>query len=169
MHKLTDVKGELNKLFRDLGPLIAKANNLVSMGHSLDLSADEKSELRSAKTEIEEWQRKLNKINSELNELSKHPDSQERINCYLTSYYAISGSSQLDQIAGGNSGPMSGEFGQAGGGLQGADMLQRNMQMNMEFLSLQNQMQMESRQFNSVSNALKVRHDSAMAAIRNMK
>jgi RHS repeat-associated protein len=42
-------------------------------------------------------------------------------------------------------------------------------QMNLEFLQLQNQMQMESRQFNSVSNALKVRHDSSMAAIRNMK
>jgi hypothetical protein len=48
-------------------------------------------------------------------------------------------------------------------------MIQQNMQMNMEFLALQNQMQMESRQYNAVSNALKVRHDSAMAAVRNMK
>jgi hypothetical protein len=39
----------------------------------------------------------------------------------------------------------------------------------MDFLMLQNAMQMESRQFNAVSNALKVRHDSAMAAIRNLK
>jgi hypothetical protein len=169
LHKLADVKGELNDLFRELGPLIAKANNLVSMGHSLDLSEAKKSETRYIKNEIEEWQKKLNKINSELNELSKHPDSQKRINCYLTNYYATSGGSQLGQIAGGNSGPTSGAFGQACGGLQGADMLHRNMQMNMEFLALQNQMQMESRQFNSVSNALKVRHDSAMAAVRNMK
>jgi hypothetical protein len=41
--------------------------------------------------------------------------------------------------------------------------------MNLEFLALQNSMQMESRQYNAVGNALKVRHDSAMAAIRNMK
>jgi hypothetical protein len=42
-------------------------------------------------------------------------------------------------------------------------------EMNMQFLALQNQMQMESRQYNAVSNALKVRHDTAMNAIRNMK
>jgi hypothetical protein len=41
--------------------------------------------------------------------------------------------------------------------------------MQLEMLALQNSMQMESRQYNAVSNALKVRHDSAMAAIRNMK
>lgn len=41
--------------------------------------------------------------------------------------------------------------------------------MHLEFLALQNSMRMESRQYNAVSNALKVRHDSAMAAIRNMK
>jgi hypothetical protein len=39
----------------------------------------------------------------------------------------------------------------------------------MQFLALQNQMQMEGRQFNAVSNALKVRHDAAMGTIRNMK
>jgi hypothetical protein len=48
--------------------------------------------------------------------------------------------------------------------------LQRvNRTFNQEFLALQNQMQMESRQFNSVANALKARHDVAMASIRNMK
>lgn len=41
--------------------------------------------------------------------------------------------------------------------------------MNLEFLALQNSMQMESRQYNAVSNVMKVRHDSAMAAIRNMR
>jgi len=49
------------------------------------------------------------------------------------------------------------------------NMLEQMNQMNMEFLQLQNSMQMESRQFNTVSNALKVRHDAAQAAIRNMK
>ena len=59
--------------------------------------------------------------------------------------------------------------GQAGGALLGADLMQMNMKMNMQFIGLQNSMQMESRQFQAVSNALKVRHDSAMSAVRNMK
>jgi predicted transcriptional regulator len=46
---------------------------------------------------------------------------------------------------------------------------QEMLDMNEQFLALQNQMQMESRQYNTVSNALKVRHDAAMSAIRNMK
>lgn len=37
------------------------------------------------------------------------------------------------------------------------------------FLALENAIQMESRQFDAVSKALKTRHGSAMAAIRNMK
>ncbi len=41
--------------------------------------------------------------------------------------------------------------------------------MNLEFLALQNSMQMESRQYTAVSNVMKVKHDSAMAAIRNMR
>ena len=45
---------------------------------------------------------------------------------------------------------------------------QKPMSQNMEFLQLQNTMQQESRQFNSVSNALKTRHDSSMKAIKNM-
>jgi hypothetical protein len=60
-------------------------------------------------------------------------------------------------------------MGQAGGAVMGADMVQMNMKMNMQFMQLQNSMQMESRQFQAVSNALKVRHDSAMSAVRNMK
>lgn len=47
--------------------------------------------------------------------------------------------------------------------------LQQMSDMNMQFLQLQNSMQMESRAFNAVSNALKVRHDAAMSSIRNMK
>jgi hypothetical protein len=46
---------------------------------------------------------------------------------------------------------------------------QKMLDMNEQFLALQNQMQMESRQYTTVSNALKVRHDAAMSAIRNMK
>ena len=83
----------------------------------------------------------------------------------------VPGSSVLNSVLGQTgSGDVGGTaLGQAGGALMGADMVQANMKMNMQFLSLQNSMQMESRQFQAVSNALKVRHDSAMSAVRNMK
>lgn len=50
------------------------------------------------------------------------------------------------------------------GGLQ-----QMQIEAHMQFLALQNQMQQESRQYQTISNALKARHDAAMSAIRNMK
>ncbi len=64
---------------------------------------------------------------------------------------------------------MSGAVGQAGGAMPADDMIQQNAQMNMQFLQIQKAMQNESRQYNAVSNALKVRHDAAMSAVRNMK
>ena len=51
----------------------------------------------------------------------------------------------------------------------GQARLSEMTQMNMEFLSLQNEIQMESRKFQTLSNAMKSRHDAAMNAIRNMK
>ena len=45
----------------------------------------------------------------------------------------------------------------------------RAMAETMEFLVQQNVMQMESRQYNSISNALKVRHDVVMATVRNVR
>jgi hypothetical protein len=41
--------------------------------------------------------------------------------------------------------------------------------MNLDFQAMQAAMQMESRKFQSVSNAIKTRHDIAMASIRNAK
>lgn len=41
--------------------------------------------------------------------------------------------------------------------------------LNMEFLALQNAVQMESRKFQTLSNASRARHDIAMAAIRNVR
>lgn len=56
------------------------------------------------------------------------------------------------------------------------DSLSRQEAMNHEsqafsamYLQLQNQMQQESRQFNAISNIIKVRHDSAKAAINNIR
>lgn len=43
------------------------------------------------------------------------------------------------------------------------------MKLNQSIDELQNQMQIECRSFNVISNAVKVRHDTAMAAVRNMK
>lgn len=40
---------------------------------------------------------------------------------------------------------------------------------NMAYLQLQNEMQKESREHNAVSNIMKVRHDSAKAAINNIR
>ncbi|NVJ17106.1 hypothetical protein HV826_23520, partial [Myxococcus sp. AM010] len=40
---------------------------------------------------------------------------------------------------------------------------------NMAYLQLQNEMQKESREHTAVSNIMKVRHDSAKAAINNIR
>lgn len=48
-------------------------------------------------------------------------------------------------------------------------MREEERQFNAEYLKLQNAMQKESREFNAVSNIMKVRHDSAKAAINNIR
>ncbi len=50
-----------------------------------------------------------------------------------------------------------------------SEMSELQARLEMEMLALQNAMQMESRRYQTISNALKVRHDAAMASIRNMK
>lgn len=64
-----------------------------------------------------------------------------------------------------------GAFGDTPGlkGVAGADMVKKMAQMNMQFLALQEATQMESRRFQTLSNASKARHDIALNAIRNMK
>ena len=46
---------------------------------------------------------------------------------------------------------------------------QQNQQFSMAYLKLQDDMQRESREHNTVSNVMKVRHDSAKAAINNIR
>lgn len=48
-------------------------------------------------------------------------------------------------------------------------MMQEGAQLNMQYLQLQHDMQQESQQYNTVSNVMKVRHDSAKAAINNIR
>jgi hypothetical protein len=62
-----------------------------------------------------------------------------------------------------------------GGPGAGMDLLEaqralqaEGQQFNAAYLQLQDQMQRESRQFDAVSNIMKVRHDSAKAAINNI-
>ena len=59
--------------------------------------------------------------------------------------------------------------GAAGGGAAGGSMVSEMAAMNMQFMALQNAVQMESRKFQTLSNASKARHDIAMASIRNTK
>jgi hypothetical protein len=51
----------------------------------------------------------------------------------------------------------------------GEDVVEKLTQMNLQFLALQEATQMESRKFQTLSNASKARHDIALNAIRNMK
>lgn len=48
-------------------------------------------------------------------------------------------------------------------------MSEDGQKFNMAYLSLQNEMQKESREQNAISNIMKVRHDSAKAAINNIR
>lgn len=64
----------------------------------------------------------------------------------------------------------------AGGGKSEWDLLEaqkllreQDRKFNLEYLQLQNALQKESREFNAVSNIMKVRHDSAKAAINNIR
>jgi hypothetical protein len=48
-------------------------------------------------------------------------------------------------------------------------MAAEGQKFNMAYLQMQNEMQRESREHNAVSNIMKVRHDSAKAAINNIR
>jgi hypothetical protein len=48
-------------------------------------------------------------------------------------------------------------------------MNSENQRFNLAYLGLQDAMQKESREFNAISNIMKVRHDSAKAAINNIR
>jgi hypothetical protein len=54
-------------------------------------------------------------------------------------------------------------------GLNGGDMVSKMAAMNMQFLQLQEAVQMQSRQYQTLSNASSARHQAAMNSIRNMK
>ena len=81
----------------------------------------------------------------------------------------IPGGNILSQALGATvGGSLGGSFGGTPN-LSGGDMVSQMAQMNTQFLALQEATQMESRRFQTLSNASKARHDIAMNAIRNMK
>lgn len=49
------------------------------------------------------------------------------------------------------------------------DMQEMNQSFNLQYLQLQQDMQQENRQFTLVSNIMKVKHDTAKAAINNVR
>ncbi|QRN99850.1 hypothetical protein JRI60_12880 [Archangium violaceum] len=49
------------------------------------------------------------------------------------------------------------------------EMQAEGMKMNLAYMDLQNDMQKESRAHNAISNIMKVRHDTAKAAINNIR
>ncbi|ACG71983.1 conserved hypothetical protein [Anaeromyxobacter sp. K] len=82
---------------------------------------------------------------------------------------AAAGGSPLggSPLAGGLTGSPGG--GAGGDVLDATRALQREAQtFNLQYLQLQEHMQRESREFTAVSNVMKVRHDSARAAIQNI-
>lgn len=64
--------------------------------------------------------------------------------------------------------------GQQGSGASGEqidkmwEMQEQNQVFNMQYMQLQQQIQADNRNFSTMSNLLKVRHDTAKAAINNM-
>jgi hypothetical protein len=58
----------------------------------------------------------------------------------------------------------------SGDSLEGQrELMVQNQKWTAQYLALQNQMQQESREYNTVSNILKVRHESAKTAINNIR
>ncbi len=52
---------------------------------------------------------------------------------------------------------------------QGMDLLAAQQASNMQFLTLQNQMQQENQKFSTLSNVIKTRHDTAKNSIANIR
>ena len=100
------------------------------------------------------------------------------INGVATAGNAASGGGGL---VGGNAmgvGGVGGGLGGLGGGMAPtgnpmidaqAKMMEMNQSFNMQYLGLQQQMQNENRQFTTLSNVLKTKHDTAKGAINNIK
>jgi hypothetical protein len=68
---------------------------------------------------------------------------------------------------GGSTGGLTGQSGDMMGQMQ--NFQEMNMSFNMQYLALQQKMQSDNRQFTSLSNIMKTKHDSAKNAINNVR
>jgi hypothetical protein len=92
----------------------------------------------------------------------------------IGSFAASAGPAAMGKSAPGHEDPL----GAASGGGSGGDswdlmkaqqaMQDQSRDFNMQYLQLQESMQRESREYQTLSNVMKVRHDSAKAAINNI-
>ncbi len=82
---------------------------------------------------------------------------------------ALRGAARAAATAPAGSGQQPGESRSAGDLVEATRTLQQQAQtFNLEYLQLQEAMQRESREFTAVTNVMKVKHDSAKAAINNI-
>ena len=83
---------------------------------------------------------------------------------------ATAGSLAAGGLAGGSSlGPAGAATGAGGDVMEATRALQQQAQtFNLQYLQLQESMQRESRDFTALTNVMKVKHDSAKAAINNI-
>ena len=80
------------------------------------------------------------------------------------------GSAGLTAVTMGAAGPVAGAAGSAGSELATMHAMQRESQLfNMQLINLQEDIQKESRHFNTVSNVLRAKHDTAKSAIGNIR
>lgn len=103
------------------------------------------------------------------------------INGVMSTVSAVSslggtGTSSVGAVGGGAPGGLGALAGGGRGNQESWDLMEAQKLMNAEqqkfnvaYLGLQNAMQRESREFNAISNIMKVRHDSAKAAINNIR
>lgn len=84
---------------------------------------------------------------------------------------AVRGGASAQQVGGvGATAPGVASSGSSADGLEAQrELMVQNQRWTAQYLSLQNEMQRESREYNTVSNILKVRHESAKTAINNIR
>lgn len=108
------------------------------------------------------------KLQTEMNNLASAQDSFDKSATESQSIFSLHQVSFTALQKAQDSLKADGNFGSTPG-LSGGDMVQKMAKMNMEYLALQEAYQMESRRFQTLSNASKARHAAALASIKGMK
>jgi hypothetical protein len=107
-------------------------------------------------------------ITSVTNQLSSTSANLGTSRAAATGVVTLGGTTPNNGVGGSSAGTASGSLTSESGTYSNPDIAQM-ARMSDYYLNLQNQMQMESREYNAVSNISKIRHDSAKAAINNIR